>query len=104
MGLLGSGAVALTIARAAAKRRLGNFELVAVANRRWTSAVEEIQRHAGCKYTNEPLTFLDEGLDIVVEAAHPDVARAYTVTFARAGIHQILLSSGTLLDPDLFRD
>lgn len=103
-GLIGAGAIALAVARAAATGTLGNFEVVVVANRRRTPIVDEIQRSAGCKFTMEPRMFLEEELDVVIEAAHPDVVRAYAVVFAQAGFHQILLSSGALLDPDVFRD
>lgn len=100
LGIIGCGNIGRFVMRSLATRDdMREFSLQVIAD---LPAAEESLRELastyGFQYTTDPMTMIDKGLDVVLEAAKPDAVRKYAPPILRAGISMLTMSVGAFAD------
>jgi aspartate dehydrogenase len=101
LGIIGCGNIGRFVMRNLAREDFREFSLQIIAD---LSAREEALRELAathrCAYTTDPASLALRKLDVVLEAARPDVVKAYVPGLLRAGTSVLALSVGAFADPD----
>ncbi len=94
IGLIGFGEIGRQITTALSENQLANYRLGAVMTRR----IPQAELPVGCVWTKNLEDFLDNDLDIVVEAASVEAVESYADTILAAGLDLMILSVAALAD------
>lgn len=68
------------------------------------NTLKELAATYGCAYTTDPMTLVDRGLDVVLEAAKPTAVKQYVPSFLRAGINVLAMSVGAFADREFLAE
>jgi len=102
IGIIGCGTIGGAVAEAVVSGRI-NATLKAVADVERSSRIEQLIESSGgeAKYYSRPQDLVDEPLDLVFEAANPQVVREHLLSWLAAGTDVMLMSIGGLADRSL---
>lgn len=104
VGLIGCGAIGSYVAKAI-DDGLVEVKLITVFDKDVSKAEALVRtlKRVKPKVARSIRDVLEESLDLVIEAASPEAVRSYIVELLQSGKSVIVLSSGALLDENLFR-
>ena len=105
LALVGTGTIGMYLLDAIAGGMAGPIDVVAIAD--LPGRADHLGRLAaryGSAWHTDPLAVLQAAPDIVVEAAAPDVVRAFAARWLDGGASVLTMSVGALADPALLRD
>lgn len=99
LGILGCGNIGRFVIRNLNRDEFRQFSLQVIADVPAKEAVlREVASTLGCAYTTDPMTFIERGLDVVLEAATPDAVKQYAPPILRSGISMLTMSVGVFAD------
>jgi len=105
LGIIGCGNIGRFVMRNLPRDDFQEFSLQVIAD---LPAVEEGLRELAatyhCAYTINPASLALRKLDVVLEAAKPDVVKTYVPGLLRAGTSVLALSVGAFADPDCLHE
>jgi len=104
VGLLGCGNIGCTIAEALINNICPGKKLSAICGTKKNDKIERFLKLSNAKFVDNVEDLLAMDLDVIIEAANPKVAAKYALSVIEAGTDLLLLSSGALLEPNLYRD
>jgi len=104
VGLLGCGNIGCTIAEALINNICPGKKLSAICGTKKNDKIERFLKLSNAKFVDNVEDLLAMDLDVIIEAANPKVAAKYALSVIEAGKDLLLLSSGALLEPNLYRD
>ena len=105
LALVGTGAIGGHLLNAIAAGDAGPIDIVAIADipdRR--DHLTQLARRLACTWHTDPIDVLSATPDIVVEAAAPEVVRAFAARWLDGGSDVLTMSVGALADAALLRD
>ena len=104
VGLIGCGAIGITLAHAIVNGKAGDTTLIAVSDID-ESKLENIRKKVpmpSVLFTAEPNEIIqDESIDLVIEAASREAVKAVAEKALTAGKHMLIMSVGALSDDEL---
>jgi aspartate dehydrogenase len=101
VGLVGCGAIGRYIALAIAGKKVGNVELIGLADGLDNEAIRRTVEAVGAPFTTEIGVLIGWKPDLIVEAASQAAVREHSATILKSGVDLLVLSVGALADPDL---
>ena len=102
VGIIGYGAIGREVARAIAEGQAGRAKLVCVLVRSPQKVEPDAAERLGCSFTTDAADFLDQQMDLVVEAAGHDAVRAYAEMVLRANKDFMPVAVGAFADGNLW--
>lgn len=102
IGLIGFGAIGRQVAEAIVDGRAGRARLASVLVRSPDKVEPGLAERLGCAFTADAANFLDQRLDLVVEAAGHDALRSYAEAVLRADKDFMPVAVGAFADGDLW--
>jgi aspartate dehydrogenase len=103
IGLIGSGSIGqFLLQEINFNKRLSNVRITSVFDGRpgLHEHVKHISDKFDCEYVTDKMEFFLSDIDLYVECAHPDVAKAYALEILKQGKNMLIVSAGALVDRD----
>lgn len=101
VGMIGYGAIGKDVTKYIKENKAGDVQLKAILVRNKEKYIDSID--SSIKICDEIQEFLDLGLDVVIENAGHEAVHQYARKSLVSGSHFIVVSAGSLADPDLLR-
>jgi aspartate dehydrogenase len=103
IGLIGSGSIGqFLLQEINFNKRLSNVKITSIFDER--SGLHEHVKHISdkfdCEYVTDKTEFFLSDIDLYVECANPDVAKAYALEILKQGKNMLIVSAGALVDRD----